>query len=80
MHHKPGIQIADLEELIENGAEEVVLSRGMLLVLQTCPETLDYLEQLDIAHHVEETTEAVRIYNELAQNGALVGGLFHSTC
>jgi len=28
-HHVPGIQIADVEELLEEGARIVVLSRGM---------------------------------------------------
>ncbi len=31
--HSPGIQPADVTELIEHGAREVVLSRGMLLRL-----------------------------------------------
>jgi NAD(P)-dependent dehydrogenase (short-subunit alcohol dehydrogenase family) len=28
-HHNPGIQIAEVEELLEHGAGVVVLSRGM---------------------------------------------------
>lgn len=79
-HHIPGIQIADVEELINQGAEEIVLSRGMQLMLQTSPETLDFLTQHEIKYHVAETKAAVNIYNELAKNGVKVGGLFHSTC
>ena len=30
--------------------------------------------------HVLETREAAKVYNELATQGAAVGGLFHSTC
>jgi hypothetical protein len=30
--------------------------------------------------HVAETSAAARIYNELAEQGEAVGGLFHSTC
>ena len=30
-HHSPGIQPADVTELLENNSEVIVLSRGMLL-------------------------------------------------
>ncbi|BCY12830.1 hypothetical protein L3i22_079180 [Actinoplanes sp. L3-i22] len=77
--HEPGIQPADVVELLENGATTVVLSRGMDLVLQVDPATMELLRERDVEVHVAETKEAVRIYNELAA-GAAVGGLFHSTC
>lgn len=77
--HHPGIQPADVEELVERGSTVIVLSRGMDLVLQTQPETLEMLQQRGIAVHVEETRAAVARYNELAEDQA-VGGLFHSTC
>ena len=34
-HHVPGIQPADVEDLLQNGSRVVVLSRGMQLALQT---------------------------------------------
>ena len=77
--HVPGIQVSDVEELLEHGAGTVVLTRGMELVLQTCPETLEYLRSRGIHFHVAETREAARAYNELAEQGEAVGGLFHST-
>jgi hypothetical protein len=77
--HVPGIQVADVLELLERGSEVIVLTRGMELVLQTCPETLELLEDRGIAVYVEETRAAVARYNELAEKRA-VGGLFHSTC
>ena len=80
MHHAPGIQPADVEELLVNGSKIVVLSRGRELRLQTCPETIDYLEEQAIEYHIEETTAAVELYNRLAAEGEPVGGLFHSTC
>ncbi len=79
-HHVPGIQPADVEDLIENGCRTVVLSRGKLLKLQTCPETLDLLRSKGIKIHVAETEKAAELYNELADNDEAVGGLFHSTC
>lgn len=79
-HHVPGIQIADVEELIQRGSTVVVLSRGMELRLLTSPSTLGYLDEHGVQYHVEETNEAVRLYNDLAESGQRVGGLFHSTC
>ncbi len=79
-HHVPGIQPADVEELLEKGSQTVVLSRGMLLMLQTCSATLELLKSEGIKVHVVETQEAVEIYNSLVKQGQAVGGLFHSTC
>jgi hypothetical protein len=77
--HSPGIQPADVEELVARGAATIVLSRGMNKRLRVHPDTRRYLEERSITVHVAETREAVRIYNDLA-DGTLVGGLFHSTC
>ena len=77
--HVPGIQPADVEELLDHGATTVVLSRGMDEQLQVDPRTLQMLDKRSIAVHVVETREAVKIYNELVDAGP-VGGLFHSTC
>lgn len=79
-HHVPGIQPTDIQELLDNGSEFVVLSRGMHLVLQTCPETIEKLNELSIPHVIEETNAAVATYNRLVNEGKAVGGLFHSTC
>lgn len=78
-HHVPGIQPSDVQELLDHGSRVVILSRGMQLALQTCPETLQMLQERGIAYHVVETRSAVDLYNRLAEEEA-VGGLFHSTC
>ncbi len=77
--HRPGIQPGDVRELLAQGSEVVVLSRGMLLALQTCPETLALLKAENVNVYVEETRAAVERYNALAAKFP-VGGLFHSTC
>jgi hypothetical protein len=77
--HFPGIQPEDVRELLDQGSEVVVLSRGMLLALQTRPETLALLKAENVGVYVEETRAAVRRYNALAAE-LPVGGLFHSTC
>ena len=79
-HHAPGIQPADVEELLVNGSSVVILSRGMQLALQTAPETIELLKSRGVAFHVEETNAAVSRFNRLADAGERVGGLFHSTC
>jgi hypothetical protein len=78
-HHDPGIQPADVMDLLTNGATVVVLSRGMERRLGVCPETLDLLRESGVEVHVEETRRAVGLYNEWCGSRA-VGGLFHSTC
>jgi hypothetical protein len=77
--HQPGIQPADVAELLDHGATVVVLSRGMQLRLEVDPATLALLDERGVKAHVAETREAVRLYNELAATQP-VGGLFHSTC
>ena len=79
-HHSPGIQVSDVEELIRSGCEAIVLTQGMELALETCPETLALLEAQGIKVYVAETNEGARIYNRLVAEGVAVGGLFHSTC
>ncbi|HEU5260464.1 MAG TPA: Mth938-like domain-containing protein [Gemmatimonadales bacterium] len=77
--HAPGIQPADVEELLDHGATIVVLSQGMLGRLRVHPETLRMLRDRGVTAHVLRTEAAVRLYNELTATGP-VAGLFHSTC
>ena len=77
--HVPGIQPADVGELLERGSRVVVLTRGMQGALHVCPETLRLLEDRGVVVHVEETRAAAELYNRLADSEP-VGGLFHSTC
>lgn len=77
--HSPGIQPADVEELLVHGATTVVLSLGIDQQLQVSPATLDFLASRSVTVKIAETREAVRIYNKLAEDNP-VGGLFHSTC
>ncbi|GAA3672194.1 hypothetical protein GCM10022224_040500 [Nonomuraea antimicrobica] len=78
--HSPGIQPADVRELLDRGSRAIVLSRGMRLVLQVCPEALDELADEGVDVYIEETTAAVTRYNALVAASVAVGGLFHSTC
>jgi hypothetical protein len=78
-NHSPGIQPADVEELLEHGADVVVLSRGMLDRLKTCPQTLAFLKEREIEVHVLPTKEAAELYNRLCASRQ-IGALIHTTC
>ncbi|MGW8319518.1 MAG: Mth938-like domain-containing protein [Candidatus Promineifilaceae bacterium] len=77
--HDPGIQPADVEELLAHGATVVVLSKGINRRLRIMPETRQWLEEKGVGLYVLQTEEAVKRYNELRQEQA-VGALIHSTC
>jgi len=79
-HHRPGIQPTDIEEILEQDVEVMILTRGIELMLHTCPETEHLLRSKGIEYHIEETNQAVALFNQLMQQGKRVGGIFHSTC
>lgn len=79
-HHRPGIQPADLAELMDHGPEVVVLSRGRELRLQTTPEALALLEAMGVEGRQMETGAAIETYNRLAAQGRRVAALLHTTC
>lgn len=78
--HRPGIQPADVSELLDHGAEAVVLSKGINERLQVKPETLAVLDDRGVSVDVLQTERAVDRYNALQGEGKAVAGLFHSTC
>ncbi len=78
-HHVPGVQPADVAELLAHGARTVILSRGFQERLQVCPETLALLAEQGVAVEVLETGAAVARYNELRATTP-AAALIHSTC
>jgi hypothetical protein len=78
-NHVPGIQQVDVQELLDHGAQIVVLSRGMKECLEVPRETLEFLQGRQIPAHVLPTVDAAKLYNQLAEKEP-VGGLFHTTC
>jgi hypothetical protein len=77
--HGQGIQPADVEELLEHGATEIVLGTGIYGRLRVNPDTLALLETRGVTVHRLRTEKAVETFNELRERVA-VGGLFHTTC
>jgi len=79
-HHNPGIQPADLEDVLKKDVDVIVLGSGQLGRLKISPETEMLLHDRGIPYHLENTEKAVQLFNALTQQGKRVGGLFHSTC
>ena len=77
--HEPGIQPADVEELLARGATVVVLSKGFHGRLGVTPEALRLLEDNGVTAHVRQTSDATLLYNQLRETER-VGALIHSTC
>jgi hypothetical protein len=78
-HHSPGIQPADVAELLAKGVQAVVLGRGMEGVLEVSPAALRAIADAGVQVEAHPTDQAVDVYNRLRVSAA-VGGLFHSTC
>ncbi|XP_041438645.1 mth938 domain-containing protein-like [Xenopus laevis] len=79
-NHHPGVQPADLEEVVKKGVKTLVIGRGMTESLQVPAATLEYIKTQGVVALVFQTEKAVKEYNSLASQGARVGGVFHSTC
>jgi hypothetical protein len=77
--HIPGIQPADIQELLDNGALKVILAQGMQKRLRITSEAVKELEKLGVEFFILPTDDAVEKYNELVAYEQ-VGALIHSTC
>ncbi|MFW6042403.1 MAG: Mth938-like domain-containing protein [Chloroflexota bacterium] len=77
--HRPGVQPADVEELLDHGAKVIIFSTGMNRRLQVMPATLQLLEERGVTSYVLPTKQAVARYNDLRRTDR-VGALIHSTC
>ena len=78
--HSRGIQQGDVQELITKGCQVVVLTTGRLKRLRVPQTTVDTLKAQSIEVVVVDTQKAIQLYNDYAEKGMAVGGLFHSTC
>ena len=78
--HSPGIQVADVAELVERGCRVVILARGVFSRLKVTEEARSYLERHGVEVITADTGKGVRLYNERCDKLEPVGGLFHTTC
>ena len=79
-HHSPGIQPADIEEILAHDVDVILLTRGQLGRLGVAEETAELLCMRGISYRIERTKKAVALFNEMTRAGKRVGGVFHSTC
>ena len=80
-HHVPGIQIADIEQLLEkSNVELILLSSGFEDKLQIMDETLNYLKKKNIKYIFQDTSRIISEFNWELMKGTKVGALIHSTC
>jgi hypothetical protein len=78
--HRPGIQPADIEELLDRGATVLVLGTGMYGRLLVSFETTRLVEARGVTCHQLRTERAAELYNQLLETDDSVAGLFHTTC
>lgn len=78
--HDPGIQPADVEEVLSHGARLVILGRGQQGRLEVPHETTAAIEAQGAAWQLSESGDAVERYNAAVEDGEAVGALIHSTC
>lgn len=77
--HVPGVQVADVAELVDAGAETVVIGTGFLERLGVQQQTRDWLAARGVTLRVAETERAAADYNARCAAGK-VAALIHSTC
>ncbi len=77
--HSPGIQFSDAQELLDNNAKVIILSRGVLGRLKVQKKVIEKLELEGVIVHILNTKEAIKLYNDLSITEA-VGALIHTTC
>jgi hypothetical protein len=78
--HTRGIQPADVAELLDHGAQVIVLGRGQQERLEVTEEAIAAVEGRGATCEVLPTPQALDRYNALAEQGVAVGALLHSTC
>ncbi len=78
--HTPGVQPADVQELLDNGAHHIVIGNGQQEHLEVTEETINTVSAHGVELEILPTQKAVDRYNELAETGDPVGALIHTTC
>ena len=77
--HSPGVQAADLADLVATKPDLVILSRGVDLVLQVPQATIDFARSHAATVLVLQSEQAVAEYNRRITSERVVA-LIHSTC
>lgn len=78
--HRPGVQPADVTEILEHGVARIIVGSGHTGRLSVPAETYRTVEQGGAILEVSESAEAVDRYNAAAERREAVAALIHSTC
>lgn len=78
--HRPGVQPADVSEVLDNGVHLVIIGQGQQERLEVMEDTIEIIRRQGAGVETLESTEAVIRYNEYVAAGKPVGALIHSTC
>jgi hypothetical protein len=73
------LQTPDLSEVVNAGVATLIIGTGLYGAMQVPEKILDYLKSKNIEAHVENTKEAVRLYNEISAKSPAIAAL-HLTC
>nr|XP_059869736.1 mth938 domain-containing protein-like [Delphinus delphis] len=76
----PGVQPADVQEVVEKGVLTLVIGQGMSDGSKVPSSAVEYLRKQGIDVRVLQTEQALKEDNALVTQGIRVGGVFHSTC
>jgi hypothetical protein len=73
------LQKEDLKDIIKSGISTVIIGTGYYGTMRVPIETLDYFKSENIEAHVENTQQAVKLYNAILEKQPVVAAL-HLTC
>ena len=74
------LTVGDIKEIIDRKCKVLVVGTGYSGVMDIPLKTRQGIESLGIELIVEKTSEAVKTYNKLLEDGREVTGAFHLTC
>jgi hypothetical protein len=78
--HERGVQPRDVEEVLEHGAQYVIIGCGRNERLRVHADTQRLLDEHGVRYESLETGQAIARYRELQASDAAVGALIHTTC
>jgi hypothetical protein len=74
------LNIADIEEAVEERPEVLVVGTGYSGLMKVTAETKRYIEERGIEIIIQPTKQACETYNKLIQSGKKAVAAFHLTC
>ena len=74
------LQIEDLAEILAQQPDILVVGTGYYGRMKVPEPVRDYLAERGVELHAEQTSLAVKRFNDLQRNNARLVGAFHLTC